>query len=125
MRTVLTVIGVLLVLVGFGWFLQGINVLPGSFMTGQVRWALYGGVAVVVGVALVIRYGTRKTVVNTVAAILLLMGTVWFLQGVNVLPGSFMTGQVRWAVYGGIVDLVGLVLVIVNRGTPHRRPRSA
>ncbi len=115
MRIVLTVVGVLLVLVGFGWFLQGINVLPGSFMTGQIRWAVYGGMAVVVGLALLFRFGTRKVILNSVAAILLLMGTVWFFQGINVLPGSFMTGQVKWAVYGGIADLVGVVLLLANR----------
>lgn len=46
------VLGVLLVLIGVVWFLQGINVLPGSFMTGQTRWAVYGGIAVVAGVGL-------------------------------------------------------------------------
>jgi hypothetical protein len=39
---------------------------------------------------------------NIVAGLLVLAGAIWFLQGVNVLPGSFMTGQTRWAVYGGI-----------------------
>lgn len=29
------------------------------------------------------------------------VGAVWFLQGINVLPGSFMTGQTKWAVIGG------------------------
>jgi hypothetical protein len=115
MRIVLTVVGLLLVLVGFGWFLQGINVLPGSFMTGQIRWAVYGGMAVVVGLVLLFRFGTRAVIVNSVAAILLLMGTVWFFQGINVLPGSFMTGQIRWAVYGGMADLVGVALLLANR----------
>ena len=45
MRTALNIIGILLVLFGSIWFLQGINVLPGSFMTGQIRWAVYGGIA--------------------------------------------------------------------------------
>lgn len=49
MRTVLNVVGVLLMLIGAVWFLQGINVLPGSFMTGQTQWAVYGGIAFVVG----------------------------------------------------------------------------
>lgn len=123
---VLTVVGLLLVLLGVGWFLQGINVLPGSFMTGQIRWAVYGGMAVVVGAALLLKYGTRKLIVNAVAAILLLMGTVWFFQGINVLPGSFMTGQVKWAVYGVIADLVGVALLLVNRRKPMRQaPRSS
>ncbi len=52
MRTVLRIVGVLLVAFGCIWFLQGVNVLPGSFMTGQIRWAAYGGIAVVVGIGL-------------------------------------------------------------------------
>ena len=52
MRIVLTVVGAILVLFGVIWFLQGINVLPGSFMTGQIRWAVYGAIAIVVGIGL-------------------------------------------------------------------------
>jgi uncharacterized membrane protein HdeD (DUF308 family) len=48
------ILGTILVVLGLIWFLQGVNVLPGSFMTGQIRWAIYGGVAVVVGVFLLI-----------------------------------------------------------------------
>ena len=54
MRTVLRVGGAMLAVVGVIWFLQGINVLPGSFMTGQMQWAIYGGIAFVVGVALLL-----------------------------------------------------------------------
>jgi hypothetical protein len=60
MKTILTVIGVLLILLGGTWILQGINVLPGSFMTGQIRWAIYGGIAVVVGVLLIARVQRKK-----------------------------------------------------------------
>jgi len=52
MRIVLRIAGVLLVAFGCIWFLQGVNVLPGSFMTGQIRWSVYGGIAVVVGIGL-------------------------------------------------------------------------
>lgn len=54
MRIALRVVGALLVLSGGIWFLQGINVLPGSFMTGQIRWAVYGGIAVAAGVVLLL-----------------------------------------------------------------------
>jgi len=54
-RIALNIVGSLLVLAGATWFLQGINVLPGSFMTGQIRWAVYGGVAVAAGVGLLLR----------------------------------------------------------------------
>ena len=45
----------------------------------------------------------------------MLMGCVWFLQGINVLPGSFMTGQTKWAVYGVISVILGIGLVIMAR----------
>jgi hypothetical protein len=60
MRIALNFFGVLLVLFGSIWFLQGINILPGSFMTGQVRWAVYGGIAVAAGVGLLFRANRRR-----------------------------------------------------------------
>jgi len=50
MKIILRIIGVLFILVGGVWFLQGINILPGSFMTGQIEWAVYGGLAAIVGI---------------------------------------------------------------------------
>ena len=52
MRNILRVVAVLLIVFGCIWFLQGVNILPGSFMTGQIRWAVYGGIAMVVGIGL-------------------------------------------------------------------------
>ena len=63
MKVTLNIVGGLLVVVGAIWFLQGINVLPGSFMTGQIRWAIIGGIAVAAGVALLFvanRRGARR-----------------------------------------------------------------
>lgn len=61
-------------------------------------------------------------IVSTVAgALCALSGGIWFLQGINILPGSFMTGQVKWAVYGAMLFLVGVVLIIVaNRSRAKR-----
>ncbi len=56
-----------------------------------------------------------KKVLNVIAVLLILGGGVWFLQGINVLPGSFMTGQIQWAIYGGLAILVGVGLLVVNR----------
>jgi hypothetical protein len=60
MRIALTVSGILLLLVGGVWFLQGINVLPGSFMTGQTKWAVYGGLLLVAGIGLLIWANHRR-----------------------------------------------------------------
>jgi len=41
----------------------------------------------------------------------LLTGSVWILQGVGILPGSFMSGQRMWLLIGLVVALIGLALV--------------
>ena len=56
-----------------------------------------------------------KIVLYVVGGLLILSGVVWFLQGINILPGSFMTGDPRWAVNGGIAFVVGLALVLIGR----------
>jgi hypothetical protein len=43
--------------------------------------------------------------------LMILMGGVWLLQGIGILPGSFMTGQVFWAVTGAVFMAVGGLLV--------------
>jgi hypothetical protein len=57
-----------------------------------------------------------RITLNIVGVLALFVGGVWFLQGINILPGSFMTGQTKWAVYGGLLLAVGIgVLVFANR----------
>ena len=56
-----------------------------------------------------------KTTLMVVGLLLVLMGCVWFLQGIGVLPGSFMSGQTRWAVNGVIAIAVGVVLAVASR----------
>jgi hypothetical protein len=60
MKIVLNVVGVLLILTGGVWFLQGINILPGSFMTGQAQWAFYGAIAFIIGAGLLFYANRRK-----------------------------------------------------------------
>lgn len=55
-----------------------------------------------------------KTFSNIVGVLLVVMGAVWLLQGLNVLPGSFMTGQTRWAIFGAIAVVLGVVLLLVT-----------
>lgn len=44
-------------------------------------------------------------------ALLVLIGTVWTLQGAGVLPGSFMTGSRFWLVVGLVCVVAGAVLL--------------
>ena len=52
---------------------------------------------------------------NVIGALCIGMGGVWILQGINVLPGSFMTGQTKWAVYGAVLAVVGIGLLMASR----------
>jgi hypothetical protein len=58
MRYVLLIAGGLMILMGGIWLLQGIGILPGSFMTGQMFWAVMGAAFLAVG-GLVILTGFR------------------------------------------------------------------
>jgi hypothetical protein len=60
MKTFLNIIGVILILAGGIFFLQGINILPGSYMTGDPQWAINGGIMVVIGVGLMLWANRRK-----------------------------------------------------------------
>lgn len=49
------------------------------------------------------------------ALVLAAVGLVWVAQGTGVLPGSgFMSGDVRWAVIGLALVVVGLGLAVVS-----------
>jgi len=58
---------------------------------------------------------------NVFGGLLVLFGAIWFLQGINILPGSFMTGELRWAFYGSVAMIVGAILLIA---TNRRRRKS-
>ena len=54
-RILVLVLGVVLVLLGGVWALQGSNLLPGSVMSGSPIWLVIGLVAVVAGAVLLYR----------------------------------------------------------------------
>ncbi len=60
MRIALNVFGGLCLLVGCTWFLQGINILRGSVMSGHSKWTMYGGIVAVVGIALLVVANRRR-----------------------------------------------------------------
>ena len=45
------------------------------------------------------------------AFLLMITGVIWFLQGIDILPGSFMTGEIGWAVAGALSAAVGIGLL--------------
>lgn len=60
MRIVLNIFGILVILAGGVFFLQGINVLPGSFMTGDPQWVINGGIMIVIALGLLFWANRRK-----------------------------------------------------------------
>jgi drug/metabolite transporter superfamily protein YnfA len=59
MKPVQIVLGVVLVLIGGVFTLQGLGYLAGSAMTGVTLWAIIGPILAVVGIVLILR-GARK-----------------------------------------------------------------
>jgi len=62
MKRVLNLLGMALVVFGAIWFLQGMSVLPGSFMSGELRWAFYGGIAMTAGLAMLLAANRRRRI---------------------------------------------------------------
>ena len=62
-----------------------------------------------------------RYVLLVLRGLMVLIGGVWFLQGNSILPGSFMTGQVFWAVMGAIFIAVGGLLVLAGFRLNRRR----
>lgn len=61
MRWVWIVLGVLAVLLGIAWTLQGLNILGGSAMSGHIQYTLLGVIVLVIGLALVGVGSRRRT----------------------------------------------------------------
>jgi hypothetical protein len=59
-RPVAVVVGVLLVVVGALWTLQGLGYVGGSAMSGVTLWAVVGPIVVVAGVLVALWGGRRK-----------------------------------------------------------------
>lgn len=53
------IVSYLLIFTGVVWFFQGINVLPGSFMTGQIEWAIAGIISAAIGIGMQVRSADR------------------------------------------------------------------
>jgi hypothetical protein len=64
MKWLFNIIGVILILVGFVWFLQGINILLGSFMSGNTLYSVLGILLVVTGIILLAYTNRRSRRIN-------------------------------------------------------------
>ena len=59
-----------------------------------------------------------RPVLLGIGALLVIVGVVFFLQGIDVLGGSGMSGKTLWAVLGPIIAIIGAVILV---GTLRKR----
>ena len=59
MKWFLYILGVIMVLVGIVWFLQGLNILLGSFMSGNSLYTVLGALLAVAG-SLILFFTNRR-----------------------------------------------------------------
>jgi hypothetical protein len=57
-----------------------------------------------------------RLALRVIAVIALLVGGVFFFQGIGVLPGSFMTGRNEWAIIGAALVVSGLAILWIRSG---------
>ena len=64
------------------------------------------------------RSGVVRTATATLGVVLILIGLVFAGQGLNLIPGSSMTGVRMWFYVGVAMALVGLVLTVIGLRKP-------
>ena len=62
----------------------------------------------------------KQPVYFIIAAIMAIVGFVWIFQGVGVIKGSFMTGQLLWTFIGIVVLIVAAGLFWLGTRRPSR-----
>ena len=69
-----------------------------------------------------------KWVMVIVAILMLLLGTVWALQGLDILKQGFMAGHIEYTIVGVLVDVIAIGLIVMasrRRKTGGAGPRAA
>jgi hypothetical protein len=114
-KIILGVIGVMCATFGAISAGQGLGLFRGTPMTGSPQ-AIYAGLAMlVIGAALALwpaRTGLARDLAGAVSVPFALFGSVWALQGVGVLPGSFMSNDITWTFIGGVWIVIAVALFI-------------
>ena len=61
---------------------------------------------------------TGRIALITVGVIAVILGGVFAGQGLNLIPGSFMTGSRMWLAIGLITAIVGVILIVLGLRRP-------
>jgi hypothetical protein len=67
-----------------------------------------------------VKRSVGRIAVIIIGVLAMIIGGVFAGQGMNLIPGSFMTGSRMWLSIGLIVVVVGIILVVLGL----RRPRT-
>ena len=64
-----------------------------------------------------------KILMRVIGGLFVLMGLVWMGQGLKVIPGTFMSGDLAWFGWGALEAALGALLLGVSGriGAPTRR----
>lgn len=63
----------------------------------------------------------KSSLVTPLGLVMVLLGAVWFAQGIGWLGGSSMTDETVWAVVGPVVAVLGGIMAAVGLTSPARR----
>ncbi|MGA2641587.1 MAG: hypothetical protein ABSG21_11880 [Spirochaetia bacterium] len=65
MKWILIIVGILLILLGGVWVLQGTHVLTQGVMAGDMKWTYIGGILAAVGIVLLVIGASRRRSKNS------------------------------------------------------------
>ena len=64
MRVVSSLVGLLMIVLGSGWAMQGLNVGPAAILQGpmvaNIQWTYYGAILALLGIAQIVWSNTRQ-----------------------------------------------------------------
>jgi hypothetical protein len=63
----------------------------------------------------------KSSLITPLGLVMVLVGAVWFAQGVGWLKGSGMTDETLWAIVGPVVAVVGVIVAGIGMTAPARR----
>jgi len=122
-KIMLGAIGVQLIVFGVITLAQGFNIITSTPMSGAQQAIYVGAVLALIGAALAAwpaRSGLLRDLAGAVSVLFALFGCVWMLQGVNILPGSFMSGAIVWTYIGAVWVAIAIALFVFAT----RRPKA-
>jgi hypothetical protein len=61
-----------------------------------------------------------KVFKNIAGIIIILLGSLWMLQGANIIPGMAMSGNREWLVIGAMLVIFAIGLLYQNNRPTHR-----